>query len=66
MINNSAVASLIRRNQIGQLYTVIQTSLKEGMIAMNKAIDRLRERELIGADIARKRKRDLATQAAYY
>ncbi|MDP2708903.1 MAG: PilT/PilU family type 4a pilus ATPase [bacterium] len=66
MVNNSAIASLIRRNQIGQIYSVIQTGLKEGMVTMNKAIDKLLKEELIGADTARNRKRDLETQASYY
>lgn len=66
MINNSAVANLIRRNQIGQLYSVIQTGQKDGMITMNKAIDRLLENRLISKDVARNSKRNLETQAAYY
>lgn len=66
LINNSAVASLIRRNQIGQIYSVIQTSFKEGMVTMNKAVDKLSAQGLIGADVARHRKRNLETQASYY
>lgn len=66
MINNSAIANLIRHNQFGQIYTVIQTSQKEGMITMNKAIDKLVEAGLITEEVARNRKRDLETQAVYY
>jgi len=66
MINNRAIANLIKRNEIAQIYTVIQTSQKEGMITMNKSIDRLLEQGLISEDVARNRKRDLETQAAYY
>jgi len=66
MINNSAIGNLIRRNQMGQIYTVIQTSQKEGMITMNKAIDKLLQAGLISEETARTRKRDLETQAAYY
>lgn len=66
MINNSAVANLIRRNQIGQIYTVIQTSHKEGMITMNKSIDKLFQAGLISQEVAESRKRDLETQAIYY
>lgn len=66
MINNSAVANLIRRNQIGQLYSVIQTGQKDGMITINRAIDRLLENRLISKDIARNSKRNLETQAVYY
>jgi len=66
LINNSAVANLIRRNQIGQIYSVSQTSQKDGMITMNKAVDRLSAAGLISQDIARNSKRNLETQAAYY
>jgi len=66
MIHNSAIASLIRRNQMGQLYSVIQTSQKDGMITMNKAIDKLLEDNLITKDVANNNKRDLETQASYY
>ena len=66
MINNSAIANLVRRSQIGQIYSVIQTSQKEGMITMNKSIDRLLADGLISEDVVRNRKRDLETQAVYY
>lgn len=66
LANNSAVANLIRRNQIGQINSVIQTSHKEGMITMNKAIDKLVDKGLIDKDVARNRKRNMETQAAYY
>ncbi|MFA4941712.1 MAG: PilT/PilU family type 4a pilus ATPase [Patescibacteria group bacterium] len=66
MINNSAIANLIRRNQFGQIYTVIQTSQKEGMITMNKAIDKLVEAGRITEEVGKNRKRDLETQAAFY
>lgn len=66
MINNSAVANLIRRSQMGQIYSVIQTSQREGMVTMNKAIDRLLEADLVSEDVARNSKRNLETQASYY
>lgn len=66
MINNSAIANLIRRNQLAQIYSVIQTSQRDGMVTMNKAIDGLLAEGLIGADVARNSKRDTETQAAYY
>lgn len=66
MINNRAIANLIRQNQIGQIYTVIQTSSREGMIDMNKAIDNLRKKGVISEATAKNRKRDLATMAVYY
>lgn len=66
LINNSAVANLIRRNQIGQIYSVIQTSQKDGMVTMNKAIERLLAAGQISQDTARHGQRNLETQAAYY
>lgn len=66
MIHNSAVANLIRHNQISQLYSVIQTSQKSGMITMNKAIDKLFKNRLISKDVAYNSKRNLETQATYY
>lgn len=66
LINNSAVTNLIRCNQIGQIYSVIQTGQKDGMITMNKSVDRLLAAGLISQDTARHRKRNLETQAAYY
>lgn len=66
LINNRAVANLIRTNQLEQINTVIQTSQKEGMISMNKSIDRLYKKALITEAVAKKRKRDLGTRATYY
>lgn len=66
MINNNAVANLIRTNQMGQLYTAIQTGKKDGMITMNKSIDMLLKEGIISEDVARNRIRDLETKAVYY
>lgn len=66
MINNRAIANLIRNNQIEQIYSIIQTSGEEGMITMNKAIDNLLERGIISEEIARNRKRDMETHSSYY
>lgn len=66
MINNHAVSNLIRNNQVEQIQSVIQTSLQDGMITMNRAIDNLLEQGLISEDIARNRKRDMETYTAYY
>lgn len=65
LINNQAVANLIRRNQVSQIMSVIQTSSSDGMIPMNKSIDQLAEQGVITSETAAYRKRDLATQAAY-
>ena len=66
LINNRAVANLIRTNQLEQINTVIQTSHSEGMISMNKSIDKLYRKALITESVAKKRKRDLGTRATYY
>lgn len=66
MLNNTAIANLIKNSQIEQINTVIQTSQQEGMISMNNAIKILLSRGSITEDIARNRKRDLETRAVYY
>lgn len=66
LINNQAVANLIRRNQVSQIMSIIQTSANGGMISMNKSIDQLLERGLIEQTTAESRKRNLETQASYY
>lgn len=66
MINNRAVANLIRNNQIEQLHSVIQTGRQDGMITMNKSIDELFKQGLITEKVTRNRKRDLETKAVYY
>jgi len=66
LINNRAVANLIRTNQLEQINSVIQTGQREGMITMNKAIDGLLARGMITEAVAKHRKRDLETRAMYY
>ena len=66
MITNRAIANLIRNSQIEQIYSVIETSQNEGMVTMNKAIDKLYEKGIISESVARNRKRDLETRAIYY
>lgn len=66
MINNEAIASLIKRNQVGQIHSVIETSISEGMIDLNKSIDLLHNNGIIGESIATNRKRHLGTRATYY
>ena len=66
MINNSAIANLIRSKQIEQIYSVIQTGRDKGMITMNKAIDNLLAQGIITESVAHNRKRDLETRAVYY
>ncbi len=66
MINNRAVANLIRTNQIEQLYSIMQTSMREGMITMNKSIEFLWKQGVISENVAKNRIRDQDTMAVYY
>ena len=66
MINNSAIANLIKHGQTEQIQSVIQTSRSEGMIAMNQSIDNLLAKGEISPQVANNRKRDLETKAVYY
>ncbi|MDP3900290.1 MAG: PilT/PilU family type 4a pilus ATPase [bacterium] len=66
LLNNRAVSNLIRRNEIEQIITTMQTSLSEGMITMNNSIDELVREGLVDVKIAENRKRDLETKNAYY
>jgi len=66
MINNRAIANLIKNNQVDQINSVIQTSKKEGMISMNRAIEELHLKGLITEQVAKNRMRDLETKAVYY
>jgi twitching motility protein PilT len=66
LINNQAVANLIRRNQISQIMSIIQTSSSAGMLPMNKAIEQLANQGIISSETAANRTRDIATQATYF
>ena len=47
LINNNAVATLIRENKIHEIPAVIETSAKEGMISLNRAmVDLVRKKEI--------------------
>lgn len=65
LLNNQAVANLVLRNQVSQIMSIIQTSAKDGMIPMNKALEKLIERGLVEREIAEGRMRNLDTQVAY-
>jgi len=52
LINNAAVANLIRENKIAQLQTVLQTSAKEGMITIDQDIKRLYKEGLVAKEAA--------------
>lgn len=47
MITNNAIRNLIREGKTHQIYSVIQTSLAEGMITMDRALFELYKRGLI-------------------
>lgn len=66
MINNSAIANLIKNNDMAQLVSAIQTGASDGMITMNQAIDELLAKGIIDAKVAENRKRDLETKSVYY
>ena len=66
LINNTAIANLIRQNNLEQIMSVIQTSAQEGMITLNKAIDNLLAEGKIDKKVAENRKRDLETKSVYY
>jgi twitching motility protein PilT len=50
LINNPAVANLIRENKITQIKTVIETNLKEGMITMEKSLKNLHKNDIISEE----------------
>lgn len=52
MINNSAVANMIRKNKTHQLNSAIETGFKEGMQTMKKSITDLLEAGIIDEDVA--------------
>jgi twitching motility protein PilT len=66
MINNNAIANLIKNSQTEQIQSTIQTNREEGMITMNQYIDELLARDIITRQVAHNRKRDLETKAVYY
>ena len=52
MLNNNAVGNLIRENKIYQINSVIETSLREGMVSLEKSLADLVQRGLIAFDDA--------------
>lgn len=55
LINNNAVANLIRESKIAQIKTVIQTSADEGMVTMDNDLKRLVHEGLVNMEDARSR-----------
>ncbi len=52
LINTNAVSNLIRENKIAQLYTVIETGAKYGMIPMSRAVKQLADNGIISEERA--------------
>ena len=55
LINNSAVANLIRENHIGQIKSTIQTGAKEGMVTMENSLKNLVKEGWITKDVLESR-----------
>ncbi|MFA5317898.1 MAG: PilT/PilU family type 4a pilus ATPase [Patescibacteria group bacterium] len=66
MINNSAIANLIKNNDMAQILSAIQTGGGDGMTTMNQSIDKLLAAGIIDQKVAENRKRDLETKSVYY
>ncbi len=66
MVNDNAIANLIRNQQYEQIDTFIQTSKSQGMIPMNKYIDILQAKGLITAEVAKNRRRNQDNKSVYY
>lgn len=54
MMMNPAIANLIRENKIAQIPSVIQTSLKDGMITMEAAVKKLYQEGIISDTLVRR------------
>ena len=55
LINNSAVANLIRENNISQIKSAIQTGAKEGMLTMENCLQNLADEGLVEESLVAKR-----------
>ncbi len=52
MFKNNAVENLIRENKVHQLDSVIETSMKEGMVSLDRSLADLVRRGIVGIDDA--------------
>lgn len=52
LLNNGAVANLIREGKTHQVYSVVETSLKDGMITLDRSLKALYKRGIISYDEA--------------
>ena len=50
--NNQAIANLIRENKTHQIYSVVETSAKTGMLTMDRCVRRLYAEGLIAYEEA--------------
>lgn len=55
LVNTPAISNLIRENNIAQISSAIQTGFKDGMITMERSLDKLVKDGLIDEEIAVKR-----------
>ncbi len=55
LINTPAVANLIRTNEVGQIKSVIQTGVKDGMSTMENSVKKLLKEGLITEEVAENR-----------
>lgn len=54
LVGTNAVRNLIRENQVSQLYSMIQTGSRYGMITMEDAVKALAEQEIISKEEAKR------------
>ncbi|PLX27914.1 type IV pili twitching motility protein PilT [Candidatus Parcubacteria bacterium] len=66
MINDNAIANMIRTGQIEQIDSAIQTSSDVGMITMNNSIRELYRSGIISKETMENRTRDLETGSIMY
>lgn len=50
LINTPAIANLIRENKISQIKTAIQTGIKDGMVTMENAVNKLYKENIISKE----------------
>lgn len=52
LINNPAIANLVRENKIPQIKSIIQTSMSEGMVTMDNSLKQLASQNLVSKETA--------------
>ncbi|PLX27913.1 type IV pili twitching motility protein PilT [Candidatus Parcubacteria bacterium] len=66
LINNNAIANIIRSMQMEQINSFMQTSKSQGMITMNKYVEFLYRKGIISKETYDNRKRDIDNKSVYY